>query len=112
MQSRLQRALTQRMFVFKREQKDQYHTEFQGKMMNGSYITFTKETTLLNSPRKYRECMFLLSLMSCHMPLMQEYYDSFIRSRLRITCRAAALIMLPDNFIVNICSWFLQEYST
>lgn len=33
MQSRLQRALTQRMFVFRREQKSQYHAEFQGKMM-------------------------------------------------------------------------------
>lgn len=31
MQSRLQRALTQRMFVFKREQKGQYQVEFQGK---------------------------------------------------------------------------------
>ncbi|KAI7880320.1 hypothetical protein K492DRAFT_177999 [Lichtheimia hyalospora FSU 10163] len=41
MQSRLQRALTQRMFVFKREQKDQYHTDFQVLGSTGNLYTVT-----------------------------------------------------------------------
>ncbi|CDH61417.1 ring finger domain-containing protein [Lichtheimia corymbifera JMRC:FSU:9682] len=39
MQSRLQRALTQRMFVFRREQKSQYHAEFQVLGSTGNLYT-------------------------------------------------------------------------
>ncbi|CDS06872.1 hypothetical protein LRAMOSA09397 [Lichtheimia ramosa] len=68
MQSRLQRALTQRMFVFKREQKGQYQVEFQVLGSTGNLYTVNiakrMTCTCIDFVTRHLHCKHLLLILA------------------------------------------------